>query len=94
MSKYRRAKREDYIEPRSQKMSISIGSVKDDYESLITLCKDKSVELLKIIDLGDSEEMAVVFGTEDFPEIIGVSTFSKNDAGLLTFSFDDSESTL
>lgn len=94
MSKYHRAKREDYIEPQNLEMSVSIGSVEDSYESLITMCKDKSVELLKTIDLEDSKEMKVVFWTEDIPELIGISTFTKNDAGLLTFSFDDSESTL
>lgn len=94
MSKYHRAKREDYIKPQKQHMSISIGRVKDGYESLVTMCNDKSAELLKTIDLGDSEEMEVVFWTDDFPELIGISLFTKNEAGLLMFTFDASQSTL
>lgn len=94
MSKYHRAKRKDYIKPQKQHMSIGIGSVKDSHESLITMCKDKSVELLKTINLGDSEVMEVVFWTDDIPELIGHSLFTKNEAGLLMFTFDVSQSTL
>lgn len=58
------------------------------------MCNDKSNELIKSIELKDGEELEVVFWTTDFPELIGVSTITKNESGLLTYSLDFSESTL
>ena len=94
MSPYKRAKREDVVKSEHKELSIHIGSVNDSFESLQAMCNDKSNELLKSIELSVGEEMEVVFWTSDFPELIGVSKFTKNESGLLTFSLDYSLTTL
>lgn len=94
MSPYRRAKREDAIKPSKKELSVSIGSVDDSFESLQTMCNDKANELIKTVELENGEEMQVVFWTEDFPELIGIANITKNDAGLMTYSMDYSQTTL
>lgn len=94
MSSYRRAKREDCNKSSKKGMSIGIGSVKDSIESLESMCNDKSIELLKSIELNIGENFEVAFWTTDIPELICVSKFSKNASGLLTYSLDFSISTL
>ena len=94
MAKYRRAKREDFEESTRKELSFSLGSVDDSFEDLQQMCKDKSNELIKTVDLEDGKELDVVFWTKDIPELIGVSKISKNEHGLLTYSIDFSESTL
>lgn len=94
MSPYRRAKREDAIKPSKKELSVSIGSVDDSFESLQTMCNDKANELIKSVELENGEEMQVVFWTEDLPELIGIANITKNDAGLMTYSMDYSQTTL
>ena len=94
MGSYRRAKREDCNKSSKKEMSISIGSVNDNIESLESMCNDRSIELLKSIVLNSDENLDVVFWTADIPELICVSRFSKNASGLLTYSLDFSLSTL
>ncbi len=94
MSPYRRAKREDAFKPSKKELSVSIGSVDDSFESLQTMCNDKANELIKSVELESGEEMQVVFWTEDFPELIGIANIAKNDAGLMTYSMDYSQTTL
>ena len=74
-------------EPRS--LSFSLGSVNDKQ-----LCNDKSVELLKTIEVNEDNKIDVAFWTEDIPELIAVSHFIKNENGYIQFSLDLSESTL
>lgn len=94
MSSYHRAKREDFNKSEKKQMSVALGSVKDSFDTLKSMCNDKSVELLKSIELNHGEVMEVVFWTEDIPELIGVSTFTKNENGLLSYSFDESLRTI
>lgn len=95
MSPYRRAKRGGATKPSKTTMSISLGSVCDEFEALKAKCNDKAIELLDSIDLTQGEILEVVFWTADCPELIGVATFTKNDAGYTTFSIDyDSLTTL
>lgn len=95
MEKYHRAKREDFETSRNQEISISLGSVEDSFEDLQQICKDKSNELLKTVTLEDGKELKVFFWTkEEGKELIGVSTFIKNEHGLMTFSIDFSLATL
>lgn len=79
-------------QPRS--LSFSLGNVNDSFDYLKQLCNDKSVELLKTIEVNEDNTIDVVFWTEDFPELIGVSHFIKDVNGYISFSFDFSETTL
>ena len=94
MSRYKRAKREDNIRPAKCQMDISVGSVEDSFEDLKVKCNDISNELIKSVDLGDGEELTVVFWTEDIPELIGISTITKNGSGENIYSMDYSNSTI
>ena len=53
MSAYKRVKREDYKKPSKKKMSISIGSINDSFETLKAMCNDKSDELIKSVELSE-----------------------------------------
>ena len=94
MGGYKRAKRKDKVLPAKHQMDISIGSVEDSFEDLKVKCNDISNELIKSVNLKDGEELTVVFWTEDFPELIGISTITKNEAGDNIYSMDYSNSTI
>ena len=94
MSLYRRAKKEVAIKQPSKEISVSIGSIENSFESLKTMCNDKSNELIKTIELEKGEEIQIVFWTEDIPELIGVAKVIKNDNGLISYSMDYSLTTL
>lgn len=94
MGSYKRAKREDNIRPVKHQMDINVGSVEDSFEDLKVKCNDISNELIKSVNLGDGEELTVVFWTEDFPELIGISKITKNGSGENIYSMDYSNSTL
>lgn len=94
MSSYRRAKREDALSSPRQCLSIRVGSIGDSIEALYAMCNDKSVELIKSVELDNREDMQVVFWTEDIPELICVSRIIKSEAGFMAYSLDDSLSTL
>ncbi len=94
MCPYHRAKREDAIKPPKKELSVHIGSIKDDFESLQAMCNDKANELIKTLCLELGDEMQVVFWTEDIPELIGIANITTNDSGLITYSMDYSLSTL
>lgn len=91
---YRRGKREDANKPSMKNLSVSIGSINDSFESLKTMCNDKSIELLKSVDLNDGEYLDVVFWTSDIPELIGTSRIIKNKSGMLSYTLDFSLTTL
>lgn len=94
MSSYRRAKKEDATKPSQKELSIKIGSVKDDFKALQTICNDKAIELMKTVELDNGEEMRVAFWTEDFCELIGQAIISKSSAGQMSFTMDYSCRTL
>ena len=81
-------------EPKS--LSIYLGSVNDSFDYLKQLCNDKSVELLKTIEVNEDNTIDVAFwtGGGGFPELIGISRFIKDENGNLSFRLDFSESTL
>ena len=66
----------------------------DRLDYLKQLCNDKSVELLTTIEVNEDNTIDVVFWTEDFPELIGISHFIKDKNGHISFRLDFSESTL
>lgn len=94
MAKYRRAKREDSLKPSTIQEIYHIGSVEDSFESLQTMCNDASCELLDSIKVSEGQTVEVIFITEDFPELIGISTFTRNENGLLVFKLSFDQSTL
>lgn len=94
MSPYHRAKREDAEKPEKKEMAVRLGNEDDSFESLVAMCNDKSNEIMKSVDLNDGEELEVQFWTNGIPELIGISTITKNEAGMLMFHFDDSLTTL
>lgn len=94
MSSYRRAKREDYVQPEKRTLSFQIGSANSSVESLECMCKDKSQDIMKSIKLNNGEEIDVVFWTAGDAELICVSKITKNEAGVLSYRLDFSESTL
>lgn len=61
MSLYRRVKREDAIKLYKKELSVHVGSVDDSFESLRAMCSDKANEIIKSIELENSEEMQAVF---------------------------------
>lgn len=77
-------------------LSIYLGSVNDSFDYLKQLCNDKSVELLKTIEVNEDNTIDVAFwtGGGGFRELIGVSRFIKDENGNLSFRLDFSESTL
>lgn len=79
---------------RPHSLSISLGSVKDSLDYLKQLCNDKSVELLKTIELNEDNKIDVAFWTEDIPELIGVSHFVKDEKGRISFRIDFEGGTL
>lgn len=83
-------------EEKPEPITISLGKVSDDYEALQRMCNDKSIELLKTMELKIGETKDVSFWTEGggFPELIAVSHFYKDENGNVMFSLDDSETTL
>lgn len=91
---YTRPKKEDTNTPRKKELSISIGKKNDSFETLKTMCNDKSIELMESVELNNGEEMEVTFWTADIPELIGKSKIVKNDAGILSFTLNFSSTTL
>lgn len=58
------------------------------------MCHDKSIQLTQSLELEIGEEVEVVFWTCGIPELIGVSTFIKNESGQVTYSLDFSQNTV
>lgn len=71
MTKYKRAKREDAKKESPKEMSIRIGTISDDFESLKTMCKNKSIELMNSLDLEPKEQMQVLFWTGALANSLG-----------------------
>lgn len=94
MSSYRRPKKEDIQKPTGKVLSVEIGSVKNDLESLKVMCDDKANEIAKTEDLESGEAIQVVFWSGDIAEIIGTANIIKNEAGIVSYSMDYSLSTL
>lgn len=91
---YHRPKRDDAKSILKKVISIHIDSKNESVESLQSKCNDKSIELLKSIELNDEEEMEVVFWATDIPEIIGTATFRKSSKGKVFYNIDYTASTL
>ncbi|MDY0988724.1 hypothetical protein SOM12_14935 [Flavobacterium sp. CFBP9031] len=81
-------------ENRSNGISISCGKTTDDYSKLQKMCEEKAMELAKTIEIGKDEIVSVPCWTSDFPELIGVAHFEKDENGTILTRVDFSEGTL
>ena len=54
---------------RPRSLSFYLGSVNDSFDYLKQLCNDKSVELLKTIEVNEDNTIDVVFWTDDFSNL-------------------------
>lgn len=54
----------------------------------------KSEELKTKVEISNQSATTVTFWTEDFPELICVARFKKDDKGNIVYELDFSESTL
>lgn len=77
-----------------EELSIKCGKVSDSLDVLRSICLKKSEELKTQIEMTNQSEITVTFWTEDFPELICVGKFKKDDKGSIAYDLDFSESTL
>jgi len=75
-------------------ISIECGKTTDNFEKLEMLCKEEAKKLSETIDFSNLEVVSVPFWTSDFPELICVGSFSRNENGLIVYELDFSQSTL
>lgn len=78
----------------SHELSIKCGKTTDSFENLKQLCKTKAKELSTTIQIDNESKVTVPFWTANFPELICVGVFYKNESGLVTYELDFSQSTL
>ncbi|MBQ8888772.1 MAG: hypothetical protein IJY59_04715 [Bacteroidaceae bacterium] len=76
-----------------EELTIKCGKVSDNFETLKSMCIGKSEELKKQLDLSN-QSVTVAFWTEDFPELICVGNFKKDEKGETIYDLDFSQSTL
>lgn len=74
--------------------SINVGKVSDSFDTLKRLCKEKADALVKSFSDQEVEDVVVTFWTEDFPELICVAQFSKNENKEVVYNLDFSQTTL
>lgn len=77
-----------------EELNIKCGKVSDSFDVLETICKEKSEELKVSIKMENQSETTVTFWTEDFPELICVGRFKKDNEGNIDYTLDFSESGL
>lgn len=79
---------------KKQEISVHCGRTTDSFESLEQICKERSDELKNRLDFSTHQSITITFWTEDFPELICVGTFSKDENGVISYELDYSETTL
>lgn len=79
----------------TSELVIKCGSASDDFEKLKALCEEEAKKLSATIKIPANQSMiSVPFWTSDFPELIGVAQFRRNENGSVAYVLDFSESTL
>jgi len=81
---------EDY----QDEISVHCGKVTDSMENLETLCHKEAEKLSTSLAIPEGGEVSVSFWTSDFPELICVGRFRKDEKGTIAYDLDFSESTL
>lgn len=74
--------------------SIECGATTDSFDNLKKQCQAEAEKLLSTIDLSTQKTAIATFWTADFPELIGVGKFYKDENGVVRYDLDFSESTL
>lgn len=81
-------------ENNSSNISIECGKTTNSFEELQKLCQVEAEKLSKNIGTFNQAVVKVPFWTSDFPELICVGNFSRNENGSIVYELDFSESTL
>ena len=79
---------------KQEELSIKCGKVSDNFEDLKSICKKRSEDLKSQLNIPSQSTVTVTFWTEDFPELIGVGYFKKNEKEEIIYELDFSETTL
>lgn len=77
-----------------ENLAIHCGKTTDSYKKLESICEAKANEIKGKLDFSTQSEIEISFWTENFPELICVGTFSKNNLGEVVFELDYSQTTL
>ena len=75
-------------------IKISVGKTTNSFEELQLLCQQEAEKFSKSIEINNEENISIPFWTSDFPELICVGNFSRNESGSVEYKLDFSESTL
>lgn len=78
----------------NQKYSIQCGKTTDNFEELETLCKKEAEKLSETMEIPSQSAITVTFWTTDFPELICVGSFYKDERNAVRYELDFSETTL
>lgn len=77
-----------------KELSVKCGKTSDSFDNLMSICKKKSEELKCQLNVSTLSTVTVTFWTKDFPELIGVGYFKKNETEEIVYELDFSETTL
>lgn len=72
-------------------LSVHCGNTDDCFDKLKSLCKSEAEKLRLTIEIGSDSIIEIPFWTEDFPELICVGKFSKDENGGVKYKLDFSE---
>lgn len=75
-------------------ISIVCGKTTNSFEDLQKMCQEEAEKLTKSITITNEEIISVPFWTSDFPELIGVGKFSRNESGSIVYTFNFDVTTL
>lgn len=75
-------------------ISIECGKTTNSFEELQILCQEEAEKLSKSIEISNQEVISVPFWTSDFPELICIGNFNRNENGSIVYELNFSQSTL
>lgn len=77
------------------KLEIRCGKSTDSYERLMELCRNEANKVVTELQNADSMKVEIEFWTDEQPaEFICVCRFERDESGNVSYSMDDSASTL
>ena len=82
------------MDKQTQRINIKCGTTEDSFDALKQQCEKEAKKLLETIYLSTQPTAIATFWTADFPELIGVGKFYKDENGAVRYDLDFSESTL
>lgn len=77
-------------------IAVHCGKNTDSMEKLEKICKEEAEKLVSTLELTEGDAVSVPFWTlgPDFPELICVGKFKRDESGKVVYELDFSESTL